>query len=111
MADRREEAAVPQIKDSGTQLIPAQAPFFLEINETQITELQNRIQELQRQQLVAQSALAQQTRLLGALPQDPLSLASNQVRQAINHRNTPKIPFNLNGKSVSTCPCLRQMSP
>jgi type IV secretion system protein VirB10 len=49
---------------------PAQAP--LEINETQITELQNRIQELQRQQLVAQSALAQQTRLLGAIPQDPL---------------------------------------
>ncbi len=47
---------------------PAQAP--LEINETQITELQNRIQELQRQQLVAQSALAQQTRLLGAMPQD-----------------------------------------
>ena len=48
--------------------VPAQAP--LEINETQITELQNRIQELQRQQLVAQSALAQQTRLLGAMPQD-----------------------------------------
>jgi len=47
---------------------PAQAP--LEINETQITELQKRIQELQRQQLVAQSALAQQTRLLGAMPQD-----------------------------------------
>ena len=48
--------------------LPAQAP--LEINETQITELQNRIQELQRQQLVAQSALAQQNRLLGATPQD-----------------------------------------
>ena len=49
-------------------IVPAQAP--LEINETQITELQNRIQELQRQQLVAQSALAQQTRLLGDMPQD-----------------------------------------
>jgi type IV secretory pathway VirB10-like protein len=48
--------------------VPAQAP--LEINETQITELQNRIQELQRQQLVAQSALAQQTRLLAVTPQD-----------------------------------------
>ncbi len=46
--------------------VPAQAP--LEINETQITELQNRIQELQRQQLVAQNALAQQTRLLGDMP-------------------------------------------
>ena len=43
----------------------------LEVNETKINELQNRIEELQRQQLVAQSALAQQTRLLGAAPQDP----------------------------------------
>jgi len=47
---------------------PAEAP--LEVNETKINELQNRIQELQRQQLVAQSALAQQTRLLGASPSD-----------------------------------------
>ena len=47
---------------------PAQAP--LEVNETKINELQNRIEDLQRQQLVAQSALAQQTRLLGASPQD-----------------------------------------
>jgi type IV secretion system protein TrbI len=48
---------------------PADAP--LEVNETKIAEMQNRIQELQRQQLVAQSALAQQTRLLGAATQDP----------------------------------------
>ena len=47
----------------------AEAP--LEVNETRITELQNRIEELQRQQLVAQNALAQQTRLLGAATQDP----------------------------------------
>jgi type IV secretion system protein VirB10 len=46
---------------------PIQAP--LEVNETKIAEMQNRIEELQRQQLVAQSALAQQTHL-GA-PQDP----------------------------------------
>jgi type IV secretion system protein TrbI len=42
----------------------------VEVNETKIAELQNRIQELQRQQLAAQSALAQQTRLLGASPQE-----------------------------------------
>jgi type IV secretion system protein TrbI len=42
----------------------------LEVNETKINELQNRIEELQRQQLVAQSALAQQTRLLGVASQD-----------------------------------------
>jgi len=64
--------------------LPAQAP--LEINETQITELQNRIQELQRQQLVAQSALAQQTRLLGGIPQDSQpgeqsSAAANQPQE------------------------------
>jgi type IV secretion system protein TrbI len=47
----------------------SQAP--LEVNETKIADLQNRIEELQRQQLVAQSALAQQTRVLGAAgPQD-----------------------------------------
>src|ERR1700733_168635 len=47
---------------------PLGAP--LEVNETKINELQNRIEQLQREQLVAQSALAQQTRLLAAAPQD-----------------------------------------
>jgi type IV secretory pathway VirB10-like protein len=47
-----------------------QTPLPLEVNETKITELQNRIQELQREQLAAQSALVQQNRLLGASP-DP----------------------------------------
>jgi type IV secretory pathway VirB10-like protein len=51
---------------------PATAPPApLEINETKIAEMQNRIEELQRQQLVAQNALAQQTHLLGATAQDP----------------------------------------
>ena len=39
-----------------------QAP--LEVNEAKIVDLQNRIQELQREQAVAQSALAQQNRTL-----------------------------------------------
>ncbi len=47
---------------------PAEAP--LEVNQTKINELQNRIEELQRQQMVAQNALAQQARLLGSTPQD-----------------------------------------
>jgi type IV secretory pathway VirB10-like protein len=42
----------------------------VEINETKITELQNRIEELQRDQLIAQNALAQQTRLLGSAATD-----------------------------------------
>ncbi len=45
-----------------------QTPAPVEVNETKIAELQNRIQELQREQLAAQSALAQQSRLLGAMP-------------------------------------------
>src|SRR6202522_4246342 len=61
---------------------PGQVP--LEVNETKINELQNRIEELQRQQLVAQSALAQQTRLLGAAPQD-----SQQSQQQTASGNPP----------------------
>ena len=48
----------------------AQQPLPVEVNETKIADLQNRIQELQREQLAAQSALAQQNRFLGAAPSD-----------------------------------------
>src|SRR6266446_5993418 len=48
----------------------AQQPLPVEVNETKIADLQNRIQELQREQLAAQSALAQQSRILGAMPTD-----------------------------------------
>jgi type IV secretion system protein TrbI len=37
----------------------------LEVNEAKIVELQKRIEDLQREQIVAQNALAQQTRALG----------------------------------------------
>ncbi len=47
-----------------------QQPLPVEVNETKIADLQNRIQELQREQLVAQSALAQQNRFLGAATPD-----------------------------------------
>jgi type IV secretion system protein VirB10 len=50
-----------------TQAATPDAP--LEVNQTRINELQSRIEELQRQQLVAQNALTQQTRLLGAAVQ------------------------------------------
>src|SRR5262249_35147868 len=52
-----------------------QPPVPVEVNETKIAELQNRIQELQKQQLAAQSALAQQTRLLGATGSDQVQPA------------------------------------
>jgi type IV secretory pathway VirB10-like protein len=46
-----------------------QAP--LEVNEAKIVDLQNRIQELQREQTVAQNALAQQNHILATGNQDP----------------------------------------
>jgi type IV secretion system protein TrbI len=48
----------------------AQQPLPVEVNETKIAELQNRIQELQKEQLAAQSALAQQNRFLGRASPD-----------------------------------------
>src|SRR5271167_1532338 len=58
-------------------LTPARATPFdasveapLAVNETKITEMQNRIQDLQRQQLLAETALAQQTRPLGTAAHD-----------------------------------------
>jgi type IV secretory pathway VirB10-like protein len=59
----------PTPAKAASSATPVEAPF--EINETKIAEMQSRIQDLQRQQLVAQSALAQQTRQLGAAAQDP----------------------------------------
>jgi len=51
-----------------------QAP--LEVNEAKIVELQNRIQQLQREQIVAQNALAQQSHLPGAGAQDPSTVSA-----------------------------------
>jgi type IV secretory pathway VirB10-like protein len=59
---------------------PVQAP--LEVNEAKIVDLQNRIQELQREQTVAQNALAQQNRTLMTASPDqasgvPIATGSN----------------------------------
>ena len=65
-----------------TTAAPAQVP--LEVNETKINELQSRIEQLQREQLVAQSALAQQTRLLGP--------AASQDAQTVEPQNASGNP-------------------
>ena len=65
----------PTAAKTGALLTPVPAP--VEVNETKIAELQSRIQELQREQLVAQSALAQQNRLLGAAAQDSAPAAGS----------------------------------
>jgi type IV secretory pathway VirB10-like protein len=51
-------------------------PALVEVNEGRIAELQNRIEQLQREQLVAQNALSQQSRILasgGEAPPPPAS--------------------------------------
>jgi type IV secretion system protein TrbI len=65
----------------------AQAPAPLEVNETQIAELQSRIEELQREQLVAQNALAQQSRMLGGTPPN-----SQQTQPPDTTGNAPPEP-------------------
>lgn len=67
-----------------SRAIPAapavQAP--LEVNEAKIVEMQNRIQQLQREQTVAQNALAQQSRVLGASAQAPPAVVSDATSNA-----------------------------
>jgi type IV secretion system protein TrbI len=68
----KKQASLPKANASTIQ-----NPLPLEVNETKITDLQNRIQELQREQLAAQSALVQQNRLLGAAPDPQQTQANN----------------------------------
>jgi type IV secretory pathway VirB10-like protein len=56
-------------------LLPQPTPT-VEVNEAKIADMQNRIQELQREQLVAQNALAQQSRILGSSGSSGSSAAS-----------------------------------
>ena len=73
----------PTPPKTASAALAAQPP--LEVNETKINELQNRIEQLQREQLVAQSALAQQTRVLGNAPSD-----SQQTEQQSASGNLPE---------------------
>jgi type IV secretion system protein TrbI len=57
----------PSAAKATTQTPPAEAP--LEVNQTRINELQSRIAELQRQQMISENALTQQARPLGVAPQ------------------------------------------
>ena len=78
-----------------------QATPTVEVNEAKIAELQNRIQEQQREQLVAQNALAQQSRILGA------AASSGQVRQRAALRpNAPKTPSRRSARSAAIFRCL-----
>ena len=64
---------------------PAVAPP-LEVNEAKIRELQKRIEDLQREQIVAENALAQQSRALGGPPQ------AEPIAEAPGYGNAPERP-------------------
>jgi type IV secretory pathway VirB10-like protein len=66
-----------------------QAP--LEVNEAKIVEMQNRIQALQREQTVAQNALAQQTRTLTGGSTDVPSSVENSANGAAPERTEDSI--------------------
>src|ERR1700758_4946086 len=55
----------PSVPSKAAPPAPAVLPP-LEVNEAKIVELQKRIEDLQREQIVAQNALTQQTRVLGS---------------------------------------------
>ena len=62
----------------------------LEVNEAKIVEIQNRIQELQREQMVAQNALAQQSRMLAAgAEQSPASASGGTSGEAPQRTEDP----------------------
>src|SRR6267154_1335144 len=56
---------------------PPAVEASLEVNEGKIVELQNRIQQLQHEQVLAQNALTQQTRVLTGSSQNSQPLSSS----------------------------------
>jgi type IV secretory pathway VirB10-like protein len=79
----------PAQTKAGPSAAAEQAP--LEVNEAKIAEMQNRIQDLQRQQLLAQTALSQQTRQLATPDHD--SSETPQAPPAAAEQRTPEDPI------------------
>jgi type IV secretion system protein VirB10 len=65
------------------------SPPLAEVNEGKIMELQSRIQELQREQLVAQNALAQQGRLFAGGVRDGSTAVGGQTADSNEHPEDP----------------------
>ena len=98
----------PAPAKAASSTAPLQAP--LEVNETKIAEMQNRIQDLQREQLVAQSALAQQTRLLGATLARLADSPSSKVRRQSARPASGGPDSGRTEADAPTCHCLPRMS-
>jgi len=90
---------------ASTQAVPGDAP--IEVNQTRINELQNRIAELQRQQMVAQTNLAQQTHLLGehqdspSQPSPPVNSPPEQAEDAIRSEREKRQYLSLFASNVA----------
>jgi type IV secretion system protein TrbI len=86
---------------------PSQPMPTVEVNQAKIAELQNRIQEQQREQLVAQNALAQQSRILGAAaPSGPTGSESGgatpeRAEDAIQAERTKRTYLSLFASNVA----------
>jgi type IV secretion system protein TrbI len=79
----------PAQTKAGPSAATVQAP--LEVNEAKIAEMQNRIQDLQRQQLLAQTALSQQTHQIAAPDHD--SSETQQAAAAAAEQRTAEDPI------------------
>ena len=85
----------PTVPPKAVPPAPAVLPP-LEVNEAKIVELQKRIEDLQREQIVAQNALAQQTRALGpgteaqAVPSSPAYANSSERPEDAIHAEQKK---------------------
>jgi Tfp pilus assembly protein FimV len=86
-----------------------QAPAPVEVNDAKIAELQSRIQDLQKQQLAAQSALAQQSPPARSLPQEQ-SQAQPNAGRAMPLLPPLKMQSRRNAGSGSTSRSLLQTS-
>jgi len=74
----------PKTAKTGATSAGPQPPA--EISEAKVAELQNRIQELQRQQLIARNALEEQARMLGAKSMPP---EGNQPNRSVTPSSLP----------------------
>ena len=97
----------PTPSKSVSAAVPAQAP--LEVNETKIAEMQNRIQDLQRQQLVAQTALAQQTQQIGT-PMHDSPESQQPVAPGSGEQRPVEDPIQAERNGVPMFRCLPRMS-
>ena len=105
VADGRQETAAPH----GPRRSAAPVAPPLEVNETKIAELQNRIEELQR----AAAGRAERSGATDSLARRPARFTASATirrRASFGRSSRMKIRFRPNARGVPMCPCLPRMS-